>query len=122
MSDDAKSITAAVKDYLVGMVFAEEAKLRRVLHPRWHCIGNFEGSLEWLDLDGFIDSCRSAKEGDPDPDFFWQVESLEITGDTAIAKVLDDYLGLRFTDYLTFLKIEGRWWIVNKVFHLHATT
>jgi len=26
---------------------------------------------------------------------------------------------MRFTDYLSMLKIEGRWTIVNKVYYLH---
>ncbi len=121
MTPDVEAITAAIKDYLDGMVFADEGKLRGVLHPDWHCIGHFDGSLEWLDLEGFVAACRSVKKGDPDPDYFWQIDRLEVVGDTAVAKVLDDYLGMRFTDHLAFLKIEGRWWIVNKLFHLHGS-
>lgn len=28
--------------------------------------------------------------------------------------------GLDFTDYLSLLKIDGRWRIVHKLFHLHG--
>ena len=34
-----------------------------------------------------------------------------------VVKVADLYLGLRFTDYLSLVKTEGNWVIVNKVFH-----
>jgi len=33
---------------------------------------------------------------------------------------LDNWTGHRFTDLLTFLKVDGAWQIMNKVFHLHA--
>jgi hypothetical protein len=34
-------------------------------------------------------------------------------------KVTDDFAGMRFTDYLSLLKIDGRWMIVSKLYHLH---
>jgi hypothetical protein len=32
---------------------------------------------------------------------------------------LDQWAGRRFTDFFTLLKIDGKWTITNKVFHLH---
>ena len=32
---------------------------------------------------------------------------------------MDDYVGMRFTDYLSLLKINERWMIVNKLYYLH---
>ena len=31
----------------------------------------------------------------------------------------DNWTGLRFTDLFNLLKTDGRWQIMNKVFHLH---
>jgi Putative lumazine-binding len=36
-----------------------------------------------------------------------------------MVKVIDEYLGLTFTDYLSMVKSEGRWVIVNKAFYVH---
>ncbi len=33
---------------------------------------------------------------------------------------LDNWTGNRFTDLFTLLKLDGKWKIMNKVFHLHA--
>lgn len=116
------AVTAVIKDYLHGMVFAEGEVLRRALHPRWHCIGHFDGGLEWLSREEFIEACEAARPETPDPDYFWEIESLEVIGDTALARLQDDYLGMRFTDILTLVKHEGRWQVVNKVFYLHPKT
>lgn len=44
------------------------------------------------------------------------IESLDITGNAAMVKVILDYPNQRFTDYMSMLKIDGEWRIVNKTF------
>ncbi len=41
------------------------------------------------------------------------------SGDIAMIKLTDDYLGIRFTDFLTLLHENGEWRIVNKTFYAH---
>jgi hypothetical protein len=48
------------------------------------------------------------------------IQMLDIVGDAACVKVSDDFAGMRFTDYLSMLKIDGRWTIVNKLYYLHT--
>ena len=44
------------------------------------------------------------------------IESIDVTGDTAVAKIILDYPSVRFTDYMALSRIDGRWVIVNKMF------
>ncbi len=44
-------------------------------------------------------------------------EILDIAGNAAIAKVTLDYPTVKFTDYMTLLKIDGEWKIINKTFY-----
>jgi hypothetical protein len=69
----------------------------------------------WNGYRWMILSARSGPEVKPS----WETISVDITGDAAAAKVIDDYVGMRFTDYLSLLKIKGRWMIVNKLYYLH---
>jgi hypothetical protein len=39
--------------------------------------------------------------------------------DIAVVKVVDEWQCDRFTDYLTMLKHDGKWSIVNKAFTVH---
>ncbi|HEX8636521.1 MAG TPA: nuclear transport factor 2 family protein [Pyrinomonadaceae bacterium] len=45
------------------------------------------------------------------------MESVDITGNAASAKIILDYPTVRFTDYMSLLKIDGEWKIVNKTFY-----
>lgn len=44
-------------------------------------------------------------------------EILEISGSAAIARVDLDYPAVKFTDYMSLLKVDGEWKIVNKSFY-----
>jgi len=46
-----------------------------------------------------------------------KIESIDISGNAAIAKITLDYPTIKFTDYMTLLKIDGEWKIVNKSFY-----
>lgn len=117
--DNHDGILATVRDYLDGMVFADEVKLRRALHPQWFCIGNFDGDVEWDSRDVFIAGAKANAAPPKGGKYYSEVLSVDITGDTAAVKVANDYLEMRFTDYLTLLRRDGTWVIVNKVFHHH---
>ena len=56
-----------------------------------------------------------ADSGEP---YHMRIISTDVTGAIATIKVEDLYQGLRFTDYLTLLKTDDNWVIVNKVFHI----
>lgn len=114
------ALRAVACDYLDGMMYADEVKLRRAFHPKCLVVGHFRGRLEYDPLDTFIDACKKEGSIPPGTPYFAEIVSIDITGDTAVVKLIDDYLGIRFTDYLTMVKTEGRWIIVSKAFYVHG--
>lgn len=119
MSEE-QAVSAVVHLYVDGMAFANEAALRKAFHPNASIVGNYEDSVEWLTRDAFISAIVEGGAAPPDSQPFMDVEMIEITGDAASVKVVDEFAGSRHTDYLTLLKVEGRWLIINKVWHRHA--
>ena len=113
------ALRAVACDYLDGMMYADEAKLRRAFHPKCLIVGHFRDRLEYDPLDAFIAACKSEGSIPPGTPYFAEIVAIDIAGDTAVVKLIDDYLGIRFTDYLTMVLTEGRWLIVNKAFYVH---
>lgn len=118
-SADKALIHQVVRNYIEGMVFADEPLLRQAFHPSCRIIGHYHKELEWLSLDDFIAAINSDGPAAYDATPFWQVISVDITGDAAVVKVIDDYVGMRFTDYLSLLKVDDRWVIINKLYFHH---
>jgi hypothetical protein len=44
------------------------------------------------------------------------ITMVDVTGDAAVAKIVLDYPDAMITDYMSLLKIGGKWKIVNKIF------
>jgi hypothetical protein len=118
MSEE-QAIRAVIHLYVDGMAFANEPALRKAFHPRASIIGNYQGAVEWMTRDEFITAIASEGSAPPGTQPLMEVESIDIEGDAASVKVADEFAGMRFSDYLSLLKIDGRWTIVNKVYHLH---
>ncbi len=50
-----------------------------------------------------------------------RIASIDLTDTVATVRLeLDNWIGSRYTDMFTLLKVDGAWKIMNKVFHLHA--
>jgi hypothetical protein len=45
-----------------------------------------------------------------------EIAMVDVTGDAAVAKIVLDYPSAVLTDYMSLLKIDGEWKIVNKIF------
>jgi hypothetical protein len=112
----AAAIEATVRDYLDGMVFADAARLRQAFHPKASIVGHINGKLAWMTLNAFVSNCEKAGGAPANEPYYWEILSADVTGDVALIKVADDYMGIRFTDYLTLLRQDDGWVIVNKTF------
>jgi hypothetical protein len=118
------AVRRVVVDYLEGMCWGDEAKLRRAFHPGALQVGHFAETYEFFPLQDFIDWLKAeetAPEGSP---IVAELLSIEVTGTVAVAKLTDSCFGTDFTDYLVMVKdrpdASGKWQIVTKAYHVHA--
>ena len=116
MTEEETEIRAVVVRYVSGFNRGDKALLKSAFHPRFVSSGFVDGQLQWDTAENFADFCAKAA---PDPDGpipDWEIETLSVSGQTAVAVVLDRWGTRRFRDSLTFLKDQGRWQIVFKAF------
>ena len=118
--NDLELIQQTIQLYFNGLYYSDAEKIKNAFHETSQVIGYFDGNLTIMSLDQFVDIVK----GTPPPSengevYDMKIVSIDITGNTALVKVEDLYLGFRFTDYLSLLKIESNWHIVNKVYY-HA--
>jgi hypothetical protein len=118
-TDEADQVIAVAGKYYRAMVDADETELKRVFHPQASVVGNFDGALEFANLDEFIASTSDAKTGDKP--FDYRVDGLVLVGDTAVVTLGGYCYGTWFTDHLSMIKIDGTWRIVAKTFFAHPS-
>lgn len=93
-----------------------------MLHPNAKITGYLEDGLHQMsvgDFAGFVESQQPSPKEKGEPARL-DVLSIELAGNTATARVRDDYLGLTFLDSISLLKVEGQWSIYNKLFHVEG--
>ena len=60
-------------------------------------------------------------ENDPATGLHARITSIDVVDSVATVRLeLDNWIGSRYTDMFTLLKVDGEWKIMNKVFHLHS--
>lgn len=110
---DYEAIISVLNDYFDGLYACDVSKLRAIFHDDAVLKGNGYRKTrdEWLDA-----VANRPIPRDEGMVFNFNIQSLEIVGDQAMAKVDVPLLAAHFIDFLGLLKEDGQWRIVNKMF------
>jgi hypothetical protein len=118
MSDDAAAIRIAAQTYLDGLYEGDADKLAAVFHPTSALTWEENGVLTPLPRDQWLAAVRNRPSaqarGLPRHDEILQIDQASPT--MAFVKLKCAIPPRFFTDYLSFLKVEGKWQIAQKVF------
>jgi hypothetical protein len=118
------AVRQVVIDYLEGMLWGDEERLRRAFHPGALQVGHFDGSFEFFPLPEFLAWLKDEGADPPGTSYTANLLSIEVTGTVAVAKITDTCFGTDFTDYLVMVNdkpdASGRWQIVTKAYHAHS--
>ena len=113
-------VRETIATYFDALFFSSGEKVRASFHAHGTVCGIMSGSDTMAEMDterfaAFADQNTSPeKNGEPRED---ELLAIEITGKVARVTLRARYLGKRFTDHLLLIKDEGRWQILNKVWH-----
>ena len=105
--------------YFDGLHFADSKRLARVFHPQAQYVSVTDGTLLFRDMATYfpvVDARVSpASLGEERRD---EIVSIEFAGPVTARADLRCSIGNRdFIDFLTLIKLGGRWQVISKVFH-----
>lgn len=112
-------IIAVLNRYFDGLYLSDTNILATVFHPSAHYFCATDGKLLHLDMQQYF----PVVDQRPSPASRHEIRrdriiSLEIAGPvTAFARVECAVGPKFFTDFLSLVKLDGRWQIISKVFH-----
>jgi len=111
-------IVAAMPLYFDGFYDGDVAKLKRIFHPACHLSHANDGKLAHDDMETVYarvaGRAAPAKNGEARRDVILSIDASSAV--SALARVQIAIGPRLFTDYLNFLKIDGEWRIIAKVF------
>ncbi len=111
-------IANTLKDYFDGFYDSDVDKLKTVFHPACHLFSATAGPLSDDDMAAVYARAATRKApastGDARHD---KILSIDKSGpEAALAKVQIAIGDKNFTDYLSLLKLDGRWQIISKTY------
>lgn len=115
-ADEKEAVKVPLNNYIQGHATGNGEFFKKAFHT--------EGNMLWI-RDGKFSSRSFAEyiagaSGKPAADEASRkrvIESIDVAGTAASARIILDYPTVRFVDYMTLLKIDGEWKIVSKVFY-----
>ena len=107
---------APLELYLKGHATGDGEYFRRAFHPDAKIQGTRDGKLYSRTREEFA-AGAAGKPADDEALRKRRIVSVDVVDDAAFAKIELDYPKVKFTDYMTLLKVDGEWKIMSKVYH-----
>ncbi|GAA6210250.1 nuclear transport factor 2 family protein [Cognatishimia sp. WU-CL00825] len=115
--DSFAAITAQIETYFDALYHADSTRLRAIFHPNLAYVCATTGDEMALDLETYLARVDKrvppAETGDARDD---RILEISVGANIAQVKASMTLMQRDYLDYLTFVKHDGRWCIVAKVF------
>jgi hypothetical protein len=111
-----EAVKVPLNNYLQAHATGKAEFVRKAFHPDAKLFWYRDGKMMTRTAEEFA----SGFNGSPAPDEAQRkrnIDTIDISGNAAIAKITLDYPAVKFTDYMSLLKIDGEWKIINKTFY-----
>jgi len=120
-SAEEAAVRAALENYFRGHATGQGEHFRKIFHPDSKLFAVRDGKYWQSTSEEYIARAPGKAPAD-EAQRKRVIESVDITGNAAMAKIVLDYPQVKFTDYMSLLKVDGEWKIINKTFHAEPRT
>lgn len=113
---DEAAVRAALDHYLQGHATGDGAHMRIAFHPRANLYFIRDGQYTERTSEDYAAGFSGRPAAD-EAQRKRRIASVDVAGTAAQAKIILEYPGVTFTDYMSLLRIGSEWKIVAKTFH-----
>lgn len=110
-------IEEVIQNYFQGYQHADTALIQKAFHSDTKLLSVDEGKLDVTEMKDWLKNLEDRKLSGDIRIGELKILALDVTDFAASAKIQITFPNRVFTDYLSLLKIDGRWQIVGKIYH-----
>jgi hypothetical protein len=108
-------VRVPLENYIKGHATGDGEYMKKAFHTDGQLIFIRDGKYTTRSFADYIAGFTGKPAADETERKRW-IESIDVIGNAATAKIVLDYPTAKLTDYMSLLKINGEWKIVNKIF------
>ena len=105
-----------LENYIKGHATGDGEYMRKAFHTEGNLIFIRDGKFTTRSFADYIGGF-TGKPADDEASRKRSIDSIDVSGNAAVAKIVLDYPAVRLIDYMSLLKINGEWKIVTKIFY-----
>lgn len=116
-----EAVKKPLMNYIKGHETGKPEYMRAAFHTEGKLMYIRDGKYSTIEFKDYI----GRMNGTPRPDEKERkryIESIDVFGSAATGKIILDYPNVKIVDYMSLLKIDGEWKIVNKAFYAQPKT
>jgi hypothetical protein len=110
-----EAVRVPLENYIKGHSTGDGEYMKKAFHSEGNLIFVRDGKVTTRSFADYI-AGFSGKPAADESQRKRVIESIDVVGNAASAKIVLDYPTAKLTDYMSLLKINGEWKIVNKIF------
>ena len=116
--NDRDEVLEVVEKYIESAHTSDGDLVRDIFHEDSKVTGHIKGKLlrqskeDWAQ---FVENYQPSPK-QKGQEKYYDIHFLDVGTETAVAKVKSSYIDMIFMDTLSFIKVEGKWFIYNKIF------
>ena len=115
------AVRVPLENYLKGHATGDGEYLKKAFHTEGNLLFIRVGKFTTRSFADYVAGFTGKPAADENKRKRW-IKSVEVSGNAAVGTIILDYPTTRFVDYMTLLKINGEWKIVNKSFFAEPKT
>ena len=113
---EADAVRVPLENYLKGHETGSGEYMKKAFHTEGNLVFIRDGKFTTRSFAEYIAGMNGKPAADEGTRKRY-IESVDVAGNAAVAKIILDYPTVKLTDYMSLLKIDGEWKIVNKIFY-----
>ena len=116
--NDRDEVLEVLEKYIESAHTSDGALVRDIFHEDSKVTGHIKGKLlrqskeDWAQ---FVENYQPSPK-QKGQEKYYDIHLVDVGTETAVAKVKSIYIDMLFMDTLSFIKVEGKWFIYNKIF------
>ena len=110
------AVRVPLENYLKGHATGDGEYMRKAFHTEGNLVFIRDGKFTTRSFADYIAGFTGKPAAD-EAERKRSIEAIDVAGNAASAKIVLDYPAARLVDYMSLLKIDGEWKIVNKIFY-----
>lgn len=115
--ENIREIENLIANYFMGIFNGDRAKLEACFNENVNIYGDIRKIEYSKNIKEYLDGVQNRQSPkDLDESFQMKIIGIDIMGSIAMVKLHVPMLGYNYYDYLSLVKIDRNWKIVNKIF------